>query len=72
MKNAHHDLPETIFPQPPDVVFVNIDNKTGRLASASSKEVAKQAFLEGTEPQSSSAQDSEEENSEFYKEDLSQ
>lgn len=71
MKVAHNDLPETSFPIPPNIVFANIDNQTGRLATASSKEIVKQAFLEGTEPQSSGAKDTEEETNQFYKEDLS-
>lgn len=71
MKVAHSDLPETNFPAPPNIVFVNIDNDTGRLASASTKDVVKQAFIDGTEPQTSGAKDQEEETNQFYKEDLS-
>jgi penicillin-binding protein 1A len=72
MKVAHSDLPETNFPTPPNIVFVNIDNDTGRLASASTKDVVKQAFIDGTEPQTSGAKDQEEETNQFYKEDLSE
>ncbi len=71
MKSAHADLPETSFTPPPNIVFVNIDKETGRLASASTKEVVKQAFIEGTEPQSAGAKDADEETNQFYKEDLS-
>lgn len=72
MKVAHNDLPEANFTPPPNIVFVNIDKETGRLASAATKEVVKQAFVEGTEPQTSGAKDPDEETNQFYKEDLSE
>ncbi|MGE3973686.1 MAG: penicillin-binding protein 1A [Bdellovibrionales bacterium] len=71
MKVAHKKLPEINFPVPSDIVFVNIDNETGHLASASSKHVVRQPFLEGTEPKSSTEESkSNEEN--FLKEDLAE
>lgn len=73
MKSAHEGLPARSFTAPEGVVFANIDNETGKLASASSKQVVRQAFIEGTEPQavSGAVQDGEE-SQQFYKEDLSE
>lgn len=70
MKAAHEDLPQVTFPVPEGIVFANIDSETGELASASSKSVVRQAFKEGTEP--TSKKDSQEEDTDFYKEDLSE
>ena len=50
MKTAHKDLPVSDFPVPEDIVFANIDTETGGLASSDSNRVARQAFIEGTEP----------------------
>lgn len=50
MKAAHDKLPQTSFPVPSGIVFANIDAETGKLASAASKNVIKQAYIEGTEP----------------------
>lgn len=50
MKAAHENLPQTSFPVPSGIVFANIDAETGKLASATSKNVIKQAYIEGTEP----------------------
>lgn len=73
MKSAHEGLPARSFTAPEGVVFANIDNETGKLASASSKQTVRQAFIEGTEPQTASdAQSKTEEDQQFYKEDLSQ
>lgn len=72
MKEAHEGLPTRSFQVPDGVVFANIDGDTGRLASATSKTVVRQAFIEGTEPSASGPENSSEENQEFYKEDLSQ
>lgn len=77
MKTAHKDLPRKTFSIPEKIVFVSIDNETGKVATAQSKDVVKQAFLEGTEPTTSndsanpSAED-EEEKSFFYKQDLNE
>lgn len=71
MKEAHKKLPEKNFPVPNDIVFVNIDNETGNLASASSKSVVRQPFLEGTEPKATT-EDTKSNEENFYKEDLAE
>lgn len=68
MKVAHENLPQMTLPVPDGIVFANIDGDTGKLASADSKKVAKQAYLEGTEPTTSS--NKEQENSDFLKQDF--
>jgi penicillin-binding protein 1A len=70
MKAAHEGLPQMTFPVPNGIVFANIDRETGELASSSSKEILRQAFLEGTEPTSS--RNKKEEDTDFYKQDLSE
>lgn len=50
MSALHEDLAVENFSIPEGIVFVNIDNETGKLTSPQSKEVVRQAFLEGTEP----------------------
>lgn len=50
MKSAHTNLPQTSFAVPSGIVFANIDAETGKLASAVSKNVIKQAYIEGSEP----------------------
>ena len=73
MKFAHENQPIRNFTVPENIVFANIDNETGRLASSNSKEVVKQAFVEGTEPQEVSEDVSNDESDEnFYKEDLAE
>lgn len=75
MKAAHENVPVRSFPVPDNIVFASIDNETGRLASAASKEVVKQAFIDGTEPtdvQGDSSSSSADETKDFYKEDLSE
>lgn len=72
MREAHEGLPARSFAVPDGVVYANIDNESGKLASASSKEVVRQAFIEGTEPQVSETDSQSEETQQFYKEDLSQ
>jgi len=72
MKAAHEGIPERSFATPEGIVFANIDSSTGKLASTSSKQVVRQAFIEGTEPNSSTTEPSGDEQKEFYKEDLSQ
>ena len=52
MKESHEDLPPSEFLVPEQVVFANIDAETGQLVSSQSKEVVRQAFIEGSEPQS--------------------
>ena len=73
MKEVHKPLPETTFPVPNGVVFATIDNKTGKLVSANSEEYVTQAFIAGTEPKAASDEnDTEQEEVDFYKEDLSE
>lgn len=69
MKFAHEELPQMTFPVPDGIVFANIDSDTGQLASSSTKNIVRQAFLEGTEP--SRTRDKKEEDTDFYKQDLS-
>lgn len=71
MKAAHEGLPPRGFPVPDGVVFANIDNQTGRLVSPSSKLVVRQAFIDGTEPGSEANPETPENDSNFFKEDLS-
>lgn len=70
MKAAHEELPQMTFQVPEGIVFANIDADTGELASGSSKNIIRQAFLEGTEP--SSSRNKKEEDTDFYKQDLSE
>ncbi|MGE0764441.1 MAG: penicillin-binding protein 1A [Bdellovibrionales bacterium] len=72
MKAAHEGLPTRSFTVPEGVVFANIDAETGKLASANSKSVVRQAFIEGSEPQTNAAEVEREESQQFYKEDLSE
>ena len=75
MKQVHEDLQKEEFAVPNQIVFANIDNETGYLASASSKDVVMQAFLEGTQPTSNtedSFQLQERQTADFYKRDLSE
>ena len=50
MKEIHKSIEEQDFAVPENIVFANIDNDTGFLADSSSREVVRQAFIEGTEP----------------------
>jgi len=68
MKAAHSNIPETSFTIPPGIVFASIDNTSGKLPSASTKNVIRQAFREGTEPTAESSRKDEE--TDFYKQDL--
>ncbi|MGE0632861.1 MAG: penicillin-binding protein 1A, partial [Pseudobdellovibrionaceae bacterium] len=70
MKAAHEGLPDMTFPVPPGIVFANIDNETGQLASSGTKKVVRQAFEEGTEP--TGTKNKKEEESDFYKQDLNE
>jgi penicillin-binding protein 1A len=74
MKVAHEGLPTRSFPVPEGIVFANIDNETGKLASAESKHVVRQAFIDGTEPseiQNAVGSDGED-NKDFYKEEMAE
>lgn len=70
MTAAHAKLPEMSFPVPSGIVFASIDNSTGKLPTATSKNVIRQAFREGTEPTAESSRKDEE--TDFYKQDLSE
>lgn len=70
MKIAHAELPQLTMPVPEGIVFANIDSESGKLASATSKGVLRQAYIEGTEPTGSSNQS--EETTDFLKRDLSE
>jgi penicillin-binding protein 1A len=70
MKAAHENLPQMTFPVPDGIVFANIDSDTGQLASPTTKDIVRQAFVEGTEP--SSSRNKKEEDTDFYKQDLSE
>jgi penicillin-binding protein 1A len=70
MKAAHEELPLTTFPVPEGIVFANIDADTGMLARANTRDVIRQAYLEGTEPSATGNQ--KEEESDFYKTDLTE
>ena len=72
MKFAHEGLPIRNFSVPDGIVFANIDNQTGKLASAISTEVVRQAFADGSEPTDAGADTSSQEEKNFFKEDLSE
>lgn len=72
MKAAHGETPAQSFPVPSGIVFANIDSTTGKLASSSSKSVVNQAFVRGTEPHELSGAPSTHDDTDFYKEDLTQ
>jgi penicillin-binding protein 1A len=65
MRAAHNGLPNLSFPVPPGVVFANIDHDSGKLATAQSGSVVRQAYIEGTEPTVSS--NKQEEDKEFLR-----
>jgi penicillin-binding protein 1A len=70
MLAAHSKLTDMNFPVPPGIVFASIDNVSGKLPTAASKNVIRQAFREGTEPSAASSRKDEE--TDFYKQDLSE
>ncbi|MEQ1875060.1 MAG: penicillin-binding transpeptidase domain-containing protein, partial [Bdellovibrionia bacterium] len=70
MKVATKDSSDRAFPVPTGIVSVSIDNETGNLGSASSKELRNQPFLEGTEPKSSNDSGDKVDTENFYKEDI--
>ncbi len=72
MKDAHQNLPARGFPVPDGIVFANIDNETGRIVTGDSKSIVRQAFVDGTEPGSAADPDTAKDDSNFYKEDLSE
>ncbi|HRO66973.1 MAG TPA: hypothetical protein PL182_05365, partial [Pseudobdellovibrionaceae bacterium] len=70
MKAAHEGLPQMTFPVPEGIVFANVDRETGKLASASTKTILRQAFVDGTEPTESAG--AAEDATDFYKQDLTE
>ncbi|MEZ4870829.1 MAG: PBP1A family penicillin-binding protein [Bdellovibrionales bacterium] len=75
MKFVHEGLPERSFPVPEGITFANIDNETGRPATASSEKFVRQAFLDGTEPKIDPEQNkagASEDIQDFFKQDLSE
>lgn len=72
MKTAHQGLPVQDFSVPPGIVFANIDTQSGNLASSSSANVVRQAFVEGTEPKTLSGSPSLDDETEFLKKDLTE
>jgi penicillin-binding protein 1A len=72
MKSVHGDDPPQPFAVPSGIVFANIDTQTGKLASASSKSVVNQAFIRGTEPRELSGAPATRDDSDFYKEDMTE
>ncbi|MFH1416622.1 MAG: transglycosylase domain-containing protein [Elusimicrobiota bacterium] len=51
MQKALEHTPELDFPVPDNIVFVNFDPDTGKLATALSENAVLQPFIKGTEPQ---------------------
>jgi penicillin-binding protein 1A len=73
MKYVHEGLPVRNFRIPEGIVFANIDNETGKLASAQSSTVVRQAFAEGSEPEELTSERSRlEDDKDFFKQDLSE
>lgn len=72
MRGALGDSPAQNFPAPPGIVYANIDEHTGKLASASSRTVVNQAFIQGTEPKEQNGAPSQQDDTDFYKQDLTE
>lgn len=68
MKVAQNNLPEESFPTPSGVKIVELDADSGRLANATTARKISQAFVEGTEPNSTTTRT--EEATDFLKQDL--
>ncbi len=71
MTAAVESYPPTDFAIPPGIVFANIDSETGKLATAKSKKAVREAFREGTEPTETANETPQNEDKNFFKEDLS-
>ena len=71
MKKIHEKIEKQDFKVPENIVFAHIDNETGFLAGADSKEVVRQAFLEGTEPTEQQESSTDHEDQQFLRRDLS-
>lgn len=70
MNTIHKKLDPLEFKVPESIVFAHIDNETGYLAGSSSKDVVKQAFLEGTEPREQKETLTDHEDQDFLREDM--
>lgn len=74
MTGVLKSTPTENFPIPNNIVFANIDNETGQLATARSHEVVKQAFITGTEPgtenEETNTRKEEESKTDFLREDF--
>jgi penicillin-binding protein 1A len=74
MEGTLKETKPTSFPVPNNIVFANIDNETGKLATAQSHEVVRQAFITGTEPGNQTNEDvnrqEEEDKTDFYREEF--
>lgn len=51
MKEILKDYPAKDFPVPDEIVFVRVDDETGKLAGPKCKEKILESFIKGTEPQ---------------------
>ena len=71
MKSVHENKEKEDFSIPEGIIFTNIDNETGQLVSTKSKQVIRQAFIEGTQPQEQT-EFNEEEDQDFLREDFAQ
>jgi penicillin-binding protein 1A len=74
MIDVTRETPPENFPIPSNIVFANIDNESGKLATAKSHEVVRQAFVSGTEPGTESEEEThrkaEEDKTDFYREEF--
>lgn len=74
MQESMRNTPAENFPIPNNIVFANIDNETGKLATARSHEVVRQAFITGTEPgiesEEETSRQEEEDKTDFYREEF--
>lgn len=73
MQGALKNVADGPFPVPEGIVFANVDLETGQLATANSRQIVSQAFLQGTEPKLKDFKTrSPEEEGDFFKEDMGQ
>jgi penicillin-binding protein 1A len=70
MKNTMKSGSKKNFAMPPGIVFSRIDTKTGLLATPSSKKTRLECFLEGTEPRDFSADEGDQDEADFFKEEF--
>jgi penicillin-binding protein 1A len=70
MKNTRKSGSRRNFAMPSGIVFSRIDTKTGLLATPSSKKTRLECFLEGTEPKDFSAEEGDQDEADFFKEEF--